>query len=68
MLQENQPIAASRALIKAQQNYAQIEKETLAITFGCAKFHQYVYGREVIVESMINYSKQYFQNHYSKHH
>ena len=42
---------ASRALTKAQQNYAQIEKETLAITFGCTNFHQYVYGREVIVES-----------------
>ena len=52
LLQEGQPIAyASRALTKSQQNYAQIEKETLAITFGCRKFHQYVYGREVIVES-----------------
>ena len=52
LLQEGQPIAyASRALTKSQQNYVQLEKETLAITFGCRKFHQYVYGREVIVES-----------------
>ena len=52
LLQKNQHIAyASRALTKAQQNYAQIEKETLAITFRCDKFHQYVCGREVIVES-----------------
>ena len=40
----------SRALTKSQQNDEQLEKETLAITFGCGKFHQYVYGREVIVE------------------
>ncbi|MCG7875843.1 MAG: RNase H-like domain-containing protein, partial [Candidatus Thiodiazotropha endolucinida] len=52
LLQEGQPIAyASRALTKCQQNYAQIEKETLAITFGCRKMHQYVYGRTVTVES-----------------
>lgn len=52
LVQEGQPIAyASRALTKSQKNYAQIEKETLAISFGCAKFHQYIYGRHVLVES-----------------
>ena len=52
ILQKGQPIAyASRALTKAQQNYAQIEKETLGITFACNRFHQYIFGREVTVET-----------------
>lgn len=28
----------------AYQNYAQIEKEMLAIVFGCTHFHEYIYG------------------------
>ena len=45
IMQEDQPIAyGSRALTKTQQNYAQIEKETLTVVFGCEKFHQFVYG------------------------
>lgn len=52
LLQEGQPITyGSRALTPAQQNYAQIEKETLAVVYGCIKFHQYVYGRNVHVET-----------------
>ena len=52
IVQDGQPIAyASRAMTTAQQNYAQIEKEALAIAFGCTRFHQFVYGRNVTVES-----------------
>ena len=45
-MQNGKPVAyASRAMTSAEQNYAQIEKEMLAICFATSKFHQYVYGK-----------------------
>jgi len=40
------PVAyASKAMTKAEQNYAQIEKETLCIVYAHERFHQYLYGQ-----------------------
>ncbi|XP_075157939.1 uncharacterized protein LOC142231205 [Haematobia irritans] len=52
LLQNDQPVAyASKALTKAQQNYAQIEKEATAIRFACEKFHEYIYGKKLTIET-----------------
>ena len=43
------PVAfASRSLNKSEKNYRQIEKEMLAIAWGCEKFHDNIYGRSDI--------------------
>lgn len=42
---------ASRSLSDTEKNYAVIEKEFLAITFACKKFHTYIYGQSVVVKS-----------------
>ena len=52
ILQRDRPIAyASRSLTNTQTNYAQIEKELLAIVFGCERFKQYLYGKEIEVHT-----------------
>ncbi|KAK7101996.1 hypothetical protein V1264_020291 [Littorina saxatilis] len=51
-LQNESPVAfASRALSDAETRYAQIEKELLAAVFACKKFHDFIYGRQVTIET-----------------
>lgn len=52
LMQDDQPVAyATRALTPSQQNYPQIEKEAMAIQFACKRFHEYVYGKQIDVET-----------------
>ena len=52
IIQEGQSIAfASKSLTDMETHYANIERELLAIMFGCKKFHTYLYGRTFIVET-----------------
>ena len=53
LMQNGKPVAySSRAMTRTEQNYAQIEKEMLAIVHACTKFEQFIYCHpNVTVES-----------------
>ena len=52
LLQGGKPVEyASRALSSNERNWAQIEKELLAVVFGLERFDQYTYGKKVIVQN-----------------
>ena len=52
VMQNGRPIAyASKSLTTTQQAYEQLEKEALALVFGCEKFHHYLYGRNFVAET-----------------
>ena len=51
-LQYGDPVAyALHALTEDESRYLQVEKELLATTFTCQKFHDFIYGREAIIET-----------------
>ncbi|XP_011670764.1 uncharacterized protein K02A2.6-like [Strongylocentrotus purpuratus] len=52
LLQDEKGIAfASKALSDAETRYANIERELLAVVFGCERFHIFLYGKSFIVET-----------------
>lgn len=52
LLQDSKPVSyASRALTDTETRYSAIEAEMFAVVFACRKFHQYICGRSVVVES-----------------
>ncbi|KAJ8381351.1 hypothetical protein SKAU_G00021290 [Synaphobranchus kaupii] len=47
------PVAyTSRSMTETERRYAQIEKESLGLVFGCEKFHGYVYGLPTFTAEM----------------
>ena len=51
-MQEGKVIAfASRALTDTEKRYANIEREMLAVVVACEKFHSYIFGKKITVES-----------------
>ena len=52
LLQQGQPVAfGAHGMTQTERQYAQIEKEMLAIVSGCKKFDQYIYGHKVTIET-----------------
>lgn len=52
LLQKGRPIAyASRALTAAEKNYPSIGREAAAIRFACKKYHNYIYGKQLDIET-----------------
>ena len=44
-------VAQAHGLSDAETRYANIEREMLAVVFGCERFHTYVFGKSVTIES-----------------
>ncbi|UYV85057.1 K02A2.6-like, partial [Cordylochernes scorpioides] len=52
LMQEGRPIAfASASLNNTQKKYAQIEKELLALWYGCQRFNYHLYGRKFTAQT-----------------
>ena len=42
---------AARSMTSAETNYAMIEKELFELVWGCRKFHEYIYGLDIVLET-----------------
>ena len=42
---------ASKTLTNTESRYANIERELLAVVYGCERFHSYLFGRRFVAES-----------------
>ena len=52
LIQNGRPIAfASKSLSDCERCYANIERDMLAVVFGCECFHTYVYGKQFTIQS-----------------
>jgi len=52
LLQDDKPVAfASKALTDVETRYANIERELLAVVYGCERFNTYLFGRPFTVNS-----------------
>jgi hypothetical protein len=51
-------------LTKSQKNYDQFEKEALAISFGCKKFHKYIFGKIAVESDHKRLQAIYLKKHY----
>ena len=52
LLQDDKPVIyASRALTKMEQCYSNIERELLSVVFALERFHHYVYGYTLTVQT-----------------
>lgn len=51
IFQNGKPVAFASKAFNESEKYAQIEKELYAISFGCTRFHNYLYHQEFTVES-----------------
>lgn len=52
LLQEGRPVCySSRSLSQAEQNYSNIECELLATSWSLERFHHFMYGKPVIIET-----------------
>ena len=52
LIQDGRPIAfASKSMTDTESRYAKIERELLAVVFALERFHTYIYGKPVLVQS-----------------